>query len=147
MSAIRKGASSEEVALWRREQKLQRCKHWNGVLGQKPCALGVNLIKRVGPRVQHGWARRIPCVANEAPAFVCEQKVVPTDEEIEASEREMKESAAHTLVVMAAIPKGAAGSSGTVPCPECGGPVYWQRSSYNGHLSAACAAGCVRFME
>ena len=32
-------------------------------------------------------------------------------------------------------------------CPKCGGPVRWQRSPTNGHLSGACPAGCVAFIQ
>lgn len=81
------------------------------------------------------------------PAFACERKETPTVEEVEAEDREFRESTAATAKVMAAIPPGEPGSSGTVPCPKCGGDVRWVRSSHNGHLSASCDAGCVAFMQ
>ena len=135
----------EERDAARKAKKLATCKHWNGALGPRPCAVGVDLVKRCGPRVQTGWLNAIPCLDGADPAFVCEAKVTPTVEEIEAQEQRFTEAAARTLSVMAAIP--AEGESGKVTCPGCGGFVHWRRSSYNGHLSATCVVGCVAFIQ
>lgn len=137
----------DDLAAQRRRKKLAQCKHWNGALGPKPCEVGVDLVKLIGPRVQSGWLKAIPCVLNDAPAFVCEHKITPSLEEVEAGEREGQAAVALTIAVMAAIPAGGPGSHGTVPCPKCGGTVHWQRSIYNSHLRAMCKAGCVNFME
>lgn len=139
--------SPEQRRTIRMERKLHTCRHWQGMFGQPPCAKGVDLVKLVGPRVRTGWANAIPCIANPNVAFKCEMKVTPTVEEVEAEEREREESIAHTMTVMASIPPGGKGSRGEVPCPKCGGTVRWMRSSYNGHLSGACPAGCVTFMQ
>ncbi|UHC16028.1 hypothetical protein LRS73_26715 [Methylobacterium currus] len=130
-----------------RAQRLATCKHWRGALAQPPCGAGVDLVERVGPRRMVGWALRIPCCTAPNPAFVCEGKDAPTAEEDEASERDMHESFGCVLAVMAAIPADKTITHGEVPCPKCAGPVCWERSPVNGHVRAACAAGCVSFIQ
>lgn len=138
---------SEEVRARRREEKAKTCKHWKGILSQPPCGAGVDLIARVGPRRESGWALKVPCTPNEAPAFECECKEVKTAEEVAAEEEALASAFGHTMTVMKAIPNDKTILSGEVACPKCGGTVRWQRSAYNGHRRAACERGCVSFIE
>ena len=141
------GANRDEVVDRQRQRRMETCKHWRGALEQPPCGAGIDLIERAGPRRQSGWARKISCTSNPEPVFVCERKAVPTPEEVEAEEAEFAESLKHTFTVMKAIPADKTILRGEMPCPKCGGTVQWARSSYNGHLRAACKRGCVSFME
>ena len=137
----------EAIRAAARDRRLATCTHWRGALAQPPCGAGVDLVERVGPRRMAGWALRIPCCDAPDPAFACERKDTPTPEDVETAERDMHESFGRALAVMKAIPADKAITHGEVPCPKCAGPVHWQRSPVNGHVRAACAAGCVSFMQ
>ncbi|AWN47203.1 hypothetical protein DK419_13475 [Methylobacterium terrae] len=147
MSAMTEIVDREAIRARARAVRLATCKHWRGALAQPPCAAGVDLVERAGPRRMVGWGLRIPCCDAPEPAFVCERKDTPTLEQVEARERDMHESFGRALAVMAAIPADKAVSRGEVPCPQCGGPVHWERSPVNGHVRAACVAGCVSFIQ
>lgn len=137
----------EELAERRRQKRLAQCKHWRGALAQPPCAAGVDLIQRVGPRRVVGWLDRVPCSGRTSATFECDRRETPTADEVEAGERDMAASFGLAVAVIAAIPADKTILSGEVPCPKCGGRVRWNRSPVNGHRRAACEAGCVAFME
>lgn len=137
----------EELAERRRQKRLATCQHWRGALAQPPCAAGVDLIQRVGPRRVVGWLDRVPCSDAPSPLFDCEDKVTPTAEEVEAEGREMAASFGLAAAVIAAIPADKTILSGEMPCPKCGGRVRWNRSPLNRRRRAACEAGCIAFME
>ena len=137
----------EELAERRRQKRLAQRKHWRGALAQPPCAAGVDLVARCGPRLKAGWLDLIPCNGRASAIFACDRRVTPTVEEVEAGEREMAASFGLAVAVIAAIPADKTILSGEMPCPKCGGRVRWNRSPLNGHRRAACEAGCIAFME
>ncbi|GJD63789.1 hypothetical protein [Methylobacterium frigidaeris] len=128
-------------------RQLMTCKHWRGPLGQPPCGAGVDVVARAGPRRLPGWVDRVPCRDAAFPAFTCDLKMTPTSAEIEESKREAGEAFSRVSAVMRALPADKSIAHGEVPCPKCAGPVRWERSPVNGHVRAACAEGCVSFIQ
>lgn len=87
----------------------------------------------------------------------CNKCELPSAEEIAADEAEMKARMECTGKARKAIvehlggpwKKGVSGSAGKITCPICrvADALRFTRSSYNGHIHAACATGCVAWME
>lgn len=131
-----------------REIRAHTCIHWQGALGPKPCALGVDLVALAGPRVQPGWAYRVPCCGTEHAVFVCEWRELRSEEQLEAEHQSLLAALDTAVVVMQAIPLDKSIRSGEATCPRCSGTLDWSRSSYNDHLRVACRTPeCFRMME
>lgn len=138
-----------------REQKSNRCVHFNGIQNDA-CRAGVSYETFRKERVAgKDW---MPCLKDAAGDCVhCEQRRWPTAEEVEA---ELAEDEKHFAKMMAganAVCTDAAnrgfkkgnGGVGVVTCPVCnGGLIRYSVSAYNGHRHAKCTTdGCVCFME
>lgn len=142
-----------------------KCVHYNGTVNEC-CEAGANYRQLAGPG--DAFALRLPCHGPEyrlgrgqslpraEVVVTCDKRRVPTKEEIEADERESKESMDRLMKIRAAIvaacggpwKKGMGGSQGTVTCPCCPGLVRYSRAGYNGHIHAHCStAGCASWME
>jgi hypothetical protein len=55
-----------------------------------------------------------------------------------------------TEVIIGQIKKscGHENKSGDLPCPVCGGLVYWRFTSYDGMTAGSCSQdGCIGWME
>lgn len=129
----------------------RRCKHFNGIFGQPPCGVGVDLVAKVGPRTLDGWLQRIPCrVENAEPTFQCDQRDVPapaTAEEIAEAEEQLKQKLSQMIQALATI-AACPGSQGIIECPACHGPLSWSRASLNGHVWGRCSTdGCLSWMQ
>lgn len=143
-----------------------KCIHYNCTVNPC-CKAGVNYRDLAGPG--EAWGKRMPCHSPEyeygsgqrieldlANLKVCEKRVEPTPEEIEADRKAMTEGIERIGKVRAAIvarlggpwKKGMPGRADSIVCPCCGGSVKFSRSGYNGHIHAACSTeGCAQWME
>lgn len=120
--------------------KRQKCRHFNGLLNDT-CRAGVNYrsLTTVG---------RLPCLGDKEPDEVeCEKCDRFTEQEVKEQQKQMWESGAIAIQLIAKIQKEE-GSSGSIECPKCSGSVNWTRASRNGHIHAECkTVGCVSVMQ
>lgn len=147
-------------------KKPGKCVHFNGLMSAR-CEAGVNYKELAGPP-EDGYGLRLPChgpdyrtgrgvpLPRADVVVACPKRLEPTEEEIEAEERESAERMNRMGKVRSAIVahlggpwnKGTAGASGSIPCPCCGGTVRYSRTGCNGHILAACStAGCASWVE
>lgn len=138
-----------------REQKANRCVHFNGIQNET-CKAGVSYDVFRNNRVAgKDW---MPCLKDAGGDCVhCEKRLWPTPEEIEAEleadEKLMKKmltgcAAVYEDAEKRGLRKGS-GGTGEVPCPVCEtGVIHYSVAGYNGHRHARCTtANCVCFME
>jgi hypothetical protein len=132
------------------------CKHYRAMSEHKTCAAGVDYESLKGMT----WEQR-PCFAHAGdvePKPGCSLAVLPSSEEQEEEEREIRERFEHIGKARAAIvaacgapwKKGMSGNRGRIDCPVCGKPgaLGFTRAGYNGHVHARCdTVNCVSWME
>lgn len=101
------------------------------------CAVGVPL--------EFGNGSIHPCMPD--PKGSCVLREDYTDTERAAWNEWVAKRTAHTMHIMAAIPKD--GWEGSMTCPGCGtGTVRWGRARVNRHIHAACSTpGCFAVMQ
>jgi len=141
-----------------KEQHLNRCTHFNGLLN-KECEAGI-LYETFREKAKHdGNVRRpwLPCLRDEGECIECEKRQWATEEEAEAEEAIIKAHTARTVLSLVAITEEAKrlglrkgnGGAGEVKCPACAeGVIHFSVSGYNGHRWARCTTeDCVAFME
>ena len=132
------------------------CKHYRAMTEHKTCEAGVDYETFKGVPFDDR-----PCfckdgVPSDKSKGLCSLAVYPTPEEV-AAERAWLEKrfedmgkARDAIVNHLRGPwkKGIGSSSGIIECPICKAYLKFRRSSYNGHIHAACSTeGCVRWME
>lgn len=141
------------------------CKHFNGIQ-HDCCDAGVNYKSvTTDPDQQTGWALRIPCITERKGALspgqqehydrrgTCAKFELPTKEEVEAYEQEVKEHTARFVVVMKVIEplrKQHKGKdwAGVIECPICKGKLHIRHAAYNGHVHGQCETkDCMSWME
>jgi hypothetical protein len=124
-----------------------RCKHFTGLAVNNTCKAGVEYNQ-----VTTGEGRpskRLPCFNAE---LQCEKREYPTQEELDAWDREINEQFEKTTQARGAIIKHAGGKrgvSGDLPCPVCdSGTLKYSIAMSNGHVWASCTTSdCVAWME
>lgn len=134
------------------------CKHYTGTAYGKECRAGVPYDTFAGQPPE-----KFPCVAQarrETPhdGSLCSKCEMPTEEELDAEDREIKVMFENSMKARAAIVdhiggpwrRGDKSVSGAINCPVCSGKdsLRFSRAGYNGHVHASCTtAGCVQWME
>jgi hypothetical protein len=128
-----------------REQKANRCAHFNGVQNGT-CKAGIAYP-----------TGKLPCLRDMGEHIDCPQRRWLTDEEIEESLRETEAAMQRMFAGLAAVAADAEhrglkkgnGGRGEVGCPVCNsGTIHYSVASYNGHRHAKCTTdGCVSFIE
>lgn len=130
------------------------CKHYRAASEHTTCSAGVD-YETIKPLP---FDQR-PCfahVGDTAPKPGCDLVVLPTLEEQEAEEREIRErfgnigKARQAIVAACGGPwkKGKPSILGAITCPVCGGHLEYRRSGCNGHIHARCKTdGCVKWVE
>lgn len=135
------------------------CKHFSGTgLRDKECChAGVEYRSLVGgPDL--GWCTRLPCYRvtsfkPNGPVNPCEKYEEPSQEEIDACEKEVTESIARfmkTLPLIHAIKTEHRGKNakGTKKCTACDGVLHYTHAACNGHVWGKCETdGCLSWME
>lgn len=133
--------------------KPSQCVHFNGTVNDC-CDAGVNYRQLVGGP-DFGWCRRLPCMDKYAKpdAVSCDKKRYPTEEEMVAYEKAVKESTERFLLTVPLITgmkaryRNRSGQE-TVECPACKGRLHMTISSINGHVWGRCdTEGCLAWME
>lgn len=141
----------------RREQRLQTCKHFNGIQ-HKACRAKVeySAVEAEAPPLT---GRHLPCLPNYKTGKcegVCAKREFPTEAEVSEREAVVLRSLDRTRAAIVAITekigpwkRGMGGCQGELPCPVCKtGTLGYSRASINGHLWGACStANCVRWMQ
>lgn len=137
-------------------EEMGKCEHFNGIQNAV-CSAGINIRQLVGGD-DFGWARRIPCLLDDAPhcEVQCDKRSLNTRQEAEAliAKYEAKQQrtmqavrAAHEHAKRQGLGSGN-GGKGALPCPlDCGGQLHYSVSSVNGHMWGKCDNGCVAWME
>lgn len=143
------------------------CFHFNGIQ-HKTCDAGIayDSVRPVlavpvvsqfsGETITTG---PIPCFrklpnGTESPD-TCPQRRWPTQDEIDAREREITEAIEQIGRVMIAIKpwrtwskKNRVAKHEVIECPECKGRLHLSQAAYNGHVHGKCETeGCVSWME
>jgi len=130
----------------------KHCRHYNyegGLKGGPRCAVGVDLS-------QPGSTQA--CMPPKDGMAACAKREENTEAERAAWEAYREQSMERMVKIMPLIPGSSRdrkkrdhwGKQGAIsPCPGCGeGTVRWVRSSYNGHIHAACTTvNCFAVME
>ena len=136
------------------------CEHFTGI-GTDVCRSGVKYddvsLGKGTPQFS------LPCLIGATKNYnqlgaSCGDCMMPTLEEIESEEREMRESMDRTMKARDAIvnhlggpwKRGTPGAQGRIDCPACGQPhaLAFSRSSCNGHIHARCSTpNCCAWME
>ena len=141
------------------ENKLARarfCNHYRPMSEYKKCFAGVAYDTMDGVPVE-----KRPCFRKDLHEPVrcgCDLVQFATDAEIDEAEKWMAERFRNIATARSSIvddcggpwKKGMPQNSGVILCPVCkiDGALHFSRSSYNGHIHAACdTADCVRWME
>lgn len=132
-----------------KRRRAERCEHFTGTQNEA-CKAG-HRYAEIG--------RPFPCLApyDGAERPGCPDLLLPTAEQLEAREREMRRflenmGKARTAIVahIEARGKKDRDDAGTLPCPCCEGGTlaYRYAGAYNGHIHARCSTeGCVAWME
>lgn len=100
---------------------------------------------------QRTWS--VPCLASHrGDCPPCAKSEWPTQEEIDADERETAKLFEDTILARAVIVAEIGdkrGVAGELVCPVCElGRLYYSVAEYNGHIWGRCStADCVRWME
>jgi hypothetical protein len=146
------------------------CKHFRSMGMHDTCELGIKYAdvrkdhepiayQNNGRGTVYTSVRSLPCIAtSNLGGATCDKCELPTAEEQEADEREIRELMGRTVKARAAIVaslggpwrRGMKGSAGEIDCPVCGAAksLRFTRSGYNGHIHAACKTdNCVSWME
>ena len=141
------------------------CKHFNGI--QHDCCDAGVTYKSVttDPEQQLGRALRIPCITEHKGNLssiqqehynrrgVCPKFELPTTEEVQKYEEEVKAHSNRMMTAIAAtmdIRKQHKGQdwSGIVECPICKGKLHISHAAYNGHIWGQCETkDCVAWIE
>jgi len=130
----------------------KHCRHYSyepGLKGGPRCAVDVDLS-------QPGSTQA--CMPPKDDMPVCAKREENTEAERAAWEAYREQSMERMIKIMPMIPGSSRdrknrdhwGKQGAIfPCPGCGeGTVRWVRSSYNGHVHAACTTvNCFAVME
>jgi len=128
----------------RRASRLATCTHFTGIQ-HDACDAGVayDSVRDVSVR-PYRW----PCLHPDA-AISCVKRELPTEEEVDAREREATEALHRGMRAREAIIAASDGrrdGGGSIACPECGQRLNYTIAS-NGHIWATCSGGCVSWME
>lgn len=130
-----------------------QCKHFNGIFHKK-CYAGI-IYDDLDRDCRMPGRKALPCIISfddSNPKRVkCELSEYPTQEELEARERKVKESIRKIGIARKSITEHMQGKSGggDIQCPVCGtGKLLFIVSEVNGHIHAKCTtSGCVAWME
>lgn len=109
------------------EQIQNRCIHFNGIQNTK-CKASISYAD-----VRIGRPYKFPCLNQGG---TCDKCVFPTADEVETERRELEALCSNAIKIMADI-KTADANSSQIPC-ECGGTIYFSKSTDNGHVRAKC---------
>ena len=95
---------------------------------------------------------RCPCNRHKSDCVACSSYKDPTDEELEADEKEWDIVFKKLKIGMPLFAKVKAenpnGGAGLINCPVCQGKFHYTISSYNNHMYAKCETeGCLTIME
>ena len=123
------------------------------------CTVGCDPVAMAGGKTP-GWGLRLPCKQtapeyrrpDDPPRATCSKFEPHTEEEIQqaiADHKQMAEEFPKKLSLLWEIKKTAKrGTTGTKPCPLCGGTVHYSVAAYNGHVWMKCdGIGCIQLME
>lgn len=116
------------------------CIHFTGVQ-HDACAAGVR-YDSLDPR-----GLKSACLS---PAATCGSRVYPTPEEIAADTAAWEITFQRVDLARAAIVARhgkARGLASEMPCPACNAGTLRYSIASNGHIHAACSAGCCSWME
>ncbi len=137
-----------------------RCKYFTGTRDDE-CEKGVNYRKLVGGP-DFRWVTKLPCLSKSKPPINCKDFLLPTKEEVEKREREIKESTANMLSAITLICEKhpeiqpefemsmddqKKGLTGIIECPACEGELHYSVSGGNHHIWGKCKTeGCLSWM-
>jgi len=127
------------------------CKHFRGV-HHRTCRLRLNWREITGG-LNIGIIKRMPCFADHEGDATCDEFEEPTAQELaehEAGIQKRLEEIQKVWPLLAELKKrhGKVNTSGSVPCPICGGNLEYAIVGYNGHIQARCnTQGCVSLIE
>lgn len=132
------------------------CNHYRAMSQHATCEAGVSYEQFKGKPHSD-----VPCFFEGEPPTekspLCELALYPTPEQLAERDAEIKKRFEGMVKARKAIvdylggpwKRGMGGSAGSILCPVCGsGTLRFTRSSYNGHIHAACSSqDCVSWME
>lgn len=137
--------------------RMSFCIHRVAMVGDCICKVGFCMTERADPNIATGF-ERLPCFNPQVKT--CPSAQYPTREDIDKANADFDASMQRMNMIRTAIlaaleehggktPKGRSYGSGVIDCPCCKtGKVRFSRSSYNGHVHAACTTeGCASWME
>jgi hypothetical protein len=123
------------------------CRYFAGLGAGDTCLIGVaydSVAEFIGRP-----SRTLPCFA--ASGLKCSRQAFPTQEEVDAEEREMAQSEEHFRTAKKAIlgdARNKKGVSGKLDCPICRRGTLRYTIATNGHVQASCTTeNCVAWME
>lgn len=139
-----------------KEQKQNKCKHYNGTINDR-CDAGVAYAD---VRVSRGEGKGFdfPCLLDRCDGTSCDKREFYSEAEIDAQIEETNRRFEGTMLARQAIvahlggawKKGMPSKRGVIDCPVCGAKdkLHFSRAGYNGHIHAQCeTADCVAWME